>query len=225
MQYDTNGNTDKVFQEHNGAVNTSTSVYVGYGYDNTTATLANGMTIAVTGFRPTTLQYPTTGTNTSRVITDSYGTPGGMDDEINQLDSIADGSGTANDATTGDTLDTVGHLGDGTIASETYNQPDIGYDLLGTTNGQPNLDQFGRVQNMFWANYANNSQTLDGYGYQFNQQGDVSLRANAVDAVFSEMYQNDKLDQLTSLIRGAVSDGAIAIRRLRRTFRRMATAT
>ncbi len=68
-QYDANGNLDAVYQQHNtfdpdvsGAVNTSTSMYVAYGYDT-----------AAYGFRATTLQYPTTGTNDSRVISDSYG--------------------------------------------------------------------------------------------------------------------------------------------------------
>ena len=38
-QYDSNGNLDKEYQEHDGAVNTSTSIYVGYGYDDSTTTV------------------------------------------------------------------------------------------------------------------------------------------------------------------------------------------
>ena len=217
--YDTNGDLDKVYQEHNDAVDTSTSEYVAYGYDDSTSTgydgaLGTTVTIAAAGFRPTTLQYPTTGTDDSRVITDSYGTSGGMNDEINQLDSIIDGTGTAADPTTGDTIDTVAHLGDGTLTAETYTLPSttIGYNLLGTTTTggvtTPNMDQFNRVQNMFWKNYAGT--TLDGFEYLRNSQGDVTERTNAVDAVMSEMYANDKLDQVESLTRGTVSDGAIA---------------
>ena len=91
------------------------------------------------------------------MITDSYGTSGGMNDEINQLDSIIDGTGTASDPTTGDAIDTVAHLGDGTLTAETYNQPDVGYNLLGsatnpaTPTSTPNMDQFNRVQNMVWS--------------------------------------------------------------------------
>ena len=146
------------------------------------------------------------------MITDSYGTSGEMNDEINQLDSIIDGTGTADDATTGVTLDTVAHLGDGTLTAETYDQPNIGYNLLGTTTisgvATPNLDQFNRVQNMFWKNYAGT--TLDGFEYLRDTQGDVTQRLNAVDAVFSEMYVNDKLDQVQSLTRGTISDNSIA---------------
>ena len=197
--YDSNGNADKEYQEHDGAVNTSTSLYVGYGYD-----------MAANGYRPTTLQYPTSGTNSSRVLTDSYGTSGGMNDEIGRLNAIIDGTGTASNVTTGDTLDTLGYLGTGTIVSETYNQPNIGYDLTGTTDSTPNLDRFGRVENMFWSKYGTGGGVLDGYQYAYNLQGDVSQRLNAVDAAFSELFQNDKLDQLVSLARGTVSDGTIA---------------
>ena len=169
--------------------------------------------MAVAGFRPTTLQYPTTGTDSSRVISDSYGTTGGTDDEINQLDAIVDGTGTADDPTTGDTLDTIASMGDGSITAETYNQPDIGYNLLGTTTiagvATPNLNQFNRVQNLIWSNYRT-STTAAGNEYQRNAQGDVTVNVNAVDAVFSELYTNDELDQITSLTRGTVSDGAIA---------------
>ena len=110
--YDTNGNLEDEYEEYGGAVDTATSEYVAFGYDDSTGTgyeeaLGTSVTIAAAGFRPTTLQYPTTGTDSSRVITDSYGTSGGMDDEINQLEAVVDGSGTADDPTVGDTLDTM----------------------------------------------------------------------------------------------------------------------
>ena len=52
--YDSNGNLAEEYEENNGAVNTNTSLYVGYGYDD-----------ATTAYRPTTLQYPTSGSNSS----------------------------------------------------------------------------------------------------------------------------------------------------------------
>ncbi len=150
---------DDEYEEYGGAVNTATSEYVAFGYDDSTGTgydeaLGTSVTIAAAGFRPTTLQYPTTGTDSSRVITDSYGTSGGMDDQINQLDAVMDGDGTADDPTVGDALDTISSMGDGTITAETYNQPDVGYNLLGTTGGTANLDQFNRIQNLIWSNYG-----------------------------------------------------------------------
>ena len=59
----------------------------------TTIPRRNGGTTSVTGYRPTTLQYPTTGTASSRVLTYSYG-DSASDDAINRLGSIEDGSGT-----------------------------------------------------------------------------------------------------------------------------------
>ncbi len=44
-QYDTNGNLDAEYQEHGGAVQTSTSIYVAYGYDDSTTTTPSGLTI------------------------------------------------------------------------------------------------------------------------------------------------------------------------------------
>ena len=221
FQYDTNGNLDAEYEEANGAVNTSTSLYVGYGYDESTSTV-DDTTVSDTDFRPTTLQYPTTGTNTSRVLTDNYGTSGGMDDEINQLDSILDGSGTATSVTTGSALDTFSQMGDGSIVGETFNQPDIGYNLLGSTTptgastAQPNLDQFGRVQDMVWSAIGSGD-ILDGYGYTRNLQGDLVSRQNlALDAYkagnpdstapyLDQVYTNNLADQLTSLTQGQLN--------------------
>ena len=135
FQYDSNGLLDAEYQEHGGAVNTATSVYVGYGYDDSTA-VVGGVTTSVTGFRPTTLQYPTTGSNSSRVLTYSYGTAGGENDAINRLDSIVDGYGTANSVTTSDTLAGESYLGLDTIVTEQYEQPQIELDYAGSTAGQ-----------------------------------------------------------------------------------------
>jgi RHS repeat-associated protein len=221
-QYDTNGLLDKEYEDANGAIDPaalSGVTYVGYGYDDST-TETGGVYYSDTGFRPTTLQYPTTGTNASRVITDSYGTSGSMDDEINQLNSILDGSGTATSVTTSTTLDTFGQMGDGTIVSEDFNQPSIGYNLLGSTGSQPNLDQFGRVQDMVWAAIGSGD-LLDGYAYARNLQGDVTSRQNlALDAYntattpldpvyLDQVYGHDALNQLNSLTQGKLVDGSI----------------
>ena len=104
----------------------------------------------------------------------------------------------------GGVIDTLSYLGTGTISAEDYNPINTGYNLMATTGGTANLDQFGRVQNLIWENYGT-AQASDGYQYAYSLQGNVSQRVNAVDSVFSEWYQNDALDQLTSLKRGASS--------------------
>ena len=125
---------------------------------------------------PTTLQYPTTGTNSSRVLTYSYGTPGGENNAVDRLDSIVNGYGTANSATTGDTLAEEGYLGLDTIVTEQYAQPQIELDYAGSTPGSyPGLDQFNRAVDKVWEGYGSNSAAgvLDEYQYGFDLQGDV----------------------------------------------------
>ena len=113
---------------HGGPVNTATSLYVGYGCDDSTA-VVNGVTTADTGWRPTTLEDPTTaGTATTRLLTYSYSDLGSSDDAINRLQSIGDGTETAGVPTTPDELASYAYLGVATIAKEDYTQLQIGLD-------------------------------------------------------------------------------------------------
>ena len=220
-QYDTNGNPVDEYQEHNGTVSTSSSLYVGYGYDDSTS-VVNGVTVATTGYRPTTLQYPTTGTNASRVLTDSYGSAQRHEqrDQSTRFDHRRHGHHRQRDGL-GATLDTLGYLGDGAIVSETYsgpgNEPNVGYNLLGTTSGQPDLDRFGRIVDQIWSDYGAGGKLLDGYGYTYNLQGDVAAKQNlAADAYklanpsstapyLDEAYKYNQQDEVTALDRGQLT--------------------
>ena len=152
------------------------------------------------------------------MLTDSYGTPGGTNDEINQLDSIIDGTGTTTSVTTG--IDARQHRLSGrrhdrfrglrpaqTWATTCWARP----------TGRPNLDQFGRVVDQVWSDYGTGGTMLDGYGYTYNLQGDVATRQNlAMDAYkaanpsstapyLDQAYDYDELDQLTSLTQGQMT--------------------
>ena len=118
-------------------MSTTTSLYVGYGYDDSTA-VVNGITVSPTDCRPTILQYPITGTASSRVLTYSYGS--GTDDTVNRLESIEDGYGTSTSATTSGALATYGYLGPDTIVTEDYAQPLIGLDYTGGDDSYSDLD-------------------------------------------------------------------------------------
>jgi hypothetical protein len=61
----------------------------------------------------------------------------------------------------GMTIDRLTYLGSGTISKERFQQPNVGYDLLGTTGGHANLDLHGRIVDQVWKNFGNGS-TLDG---------------------------------------------------------------
>ncbi len=214
-QYNSDGNLVDEYQEHQGTVNTATSMYVGYGYDDATA-VVNGVTVSPTDYRPTTLQYPITGTASSRVLTYSYGATGSTDDAVNRLESIEDGYGTAASATTSGTLATYGYLGPDTIVTEDYAEPLIGLDYTGGDDSYSGLDQFGRVQDQAWAGYGSNLSAgkLDEYKYGYNAEGKVAWKQNAaLDAYnaatsptnplyLDETYGYDNLGELTSLTRG-----------------------
>ena len=100
--------------------------------------------MSVTGFRPTTLEYPTTAsTPTSRELTYSYGTSGSSDDAINRLQAIEDGSETDGNLTVGGGLAMYAYLGVDTIATEDY--PDRSPRLQRRNDSYSALDQFDRV--------------------------------------------------------------------------------
>jgi RHS repeat-associated protein len=214
-QYDSNGNLVAEYQEQNGAVNTadlSATLSVGYGYDDTTTTTASGLVVSDTGYRPTTLEYPSTGgATTTRTLNYYYGDsedPGGV---TNRIGSIWDGATTSGVVTVGAELDSYMYLGADTISADYYAQPNVGYDLMASTRTasgtQSNLDQYGRVADMVWENYGNDS-TLDGYQYTYNPQGDVATKHNLAPGApnLDEAYTYDQLDQLTSLTRGKLVD-------------------
>ena len=197
--YDTNGNLADEYQKSTARSNTSNlSAYpaVGYGYDGSIAS-EEDLTVAATGFRPTSVTYPSVDGGPARTVSYSY-TASPTDNAINQLDGIADNS---------TTVDTVGYLGDGTIASEDYSLgggENLGYNLLGTTQNQSNLDQFGRVADLVWGEYATGgsaslANAVDGYGYTYNALGDAASRQNLTDAALDQAYDYDTDDELTSL--------------------------
>jgi hypothetical protein len=206
-QYDSNGNLVKEYEENDGTVDTTdgNTLYVAYGYDT-----------AANGYRPTTLQYPTsTSASPGRTLTYEYGDstdPDGVTGRVGAIGDSAEG---------GQTLDTYSYLGDDSITAEDYNQPNVGYNLLGTTAGHPNLDQFGRVVDQVWNDYGT-GKMLDGYEYTYSLRGDVATKQNlALDAYnaanspmnpvyLDEVYGYDDLDQLVSLARGQLSGGALA---------------
>jgi RHS repeat-associated protein len=207
--YDTYGNMIGEYQQQGSAVDMSTSLYVGYGYDTSTTT-TDGITTSNTDSRPTSLQYPTTGTNTSRTITYAYtGTDSqaGIDDAINRLDSVGDGTGTADEPTvTPPALESFSYLGTDTVIKQDYGQPQISLDYAGTTSGSyPGLDQFDRVANQVWKEIGSDPSILDAYGYGRDAASNVTYRKNNTASGLDQVYTNDYLGQLTSLDQGQIA--------------------
>ena len=121
------------YQSHSGAVNTSNTPNVQYGY-------ANGSANTI---RQTSLTYPD-----GRVITYEYGSTDGMNDAASRIQSIVD-----DDASSTHLAD-YEYLGTGTFVEVDYTEPEIKYTLIGTAGGNDpdtgdiyrGLDRFGRIK-------------------------------------------------------------------------------
>ena len=72
------------------------------------------------------------------------------------------------------------------------------------------LDRFGRVVDQNWYN-TNTSSSVDEDQYGYDADGNVLYRENAVDAVFSQLYTYDSLNQLASYEEGTLNSGHTAI--------------
>jgi len=202
------------YQAHGGAVNTSNTPKVQYGYaDGTNNTI-----------RPTTITYPD-----GRVITYDYGTPGSTNDALGRVGSIVDddagsthladysylGVGLSRGRVP--TLDLPLPLGqdrgEGLVVEVDYTEPDIKYTLVGTAGGNDpdtgdiyrGLDRFGRVKDCHWYDYGG-SADVDRIEYGYDRNGNPTWRENTVAAScgkhFDELYDYDLIDRLKTMDRG-----------------------
>jgi hypothetical protein len=189
-QYNDFGQVTKSYQSHPGAVNTSTTPNVRYGY-------ADGSENTV---RPTSLTYPD-----GRVLTYSYS--GAANDRASRVDAIQDGSLT---------LAEYIYLGNGSVVEVDYHQPQVRYTLVGTAGGNDpdtgdiyrGLDRFGRVKDSYWRNYGS-SVDVDRIKYGYDRAGNRIWRENVVAASllkpFDELYAHDGLHRLKDMQRGTLS--------------------
>ena len=133
------------YQEHAAAVNTSTSPNVRYGYDET---LVAGELCH--GLRPVSLTYPN-----GRTLQYTYGASGSAPDALNRLDAISDlplplreRGGVRGPS---EVISQYTYLGLGTIVCESFVQPNVALDYIGTTPGAySGFDAFGRVVSQTW---------------------------------------------------------------------------
>jgi RHS repeat-associated protein len=175
------------YQAVRGAVNTTTTPAVLYSY----AELSGGQDNS----RLTGMTYP-------GGYALSYNYNSGLDNNISRLSSISDSGGV---------LESYRYLGLDTVVERDHPQTNVNLTYISQT-GQTGdagdkytgLDRFGRVAEQNWYDAATGTSTddfLDGY----DADGDVLYRQNAVDAAFSELYQYDNLNQLTSYQRGTLN--------------------
>lgn len=186
------------YQSHTGAVNTSTTPSVKYGF-------ANGSANTV---RPTTITCPN-----GRVLTFDYSTSGSMPDACSRIDSIKDSS---------QTLVQYAYLGVKTFVTADYQQPNVKWtmaDLSGSND--PNtgdiysgFDRFGRIKDNRWYNYGT-STDVDRIKHGYDRAGNRLYRQNTVatanGAAFDELYIYDGVNRLHEMQRGTLNGTQTAI--------------
>lgn len=170
-QYNGLGQMTIEWQEHSGAVNTSTTPEVQYGFSD----LAHGS-------RLVSMTYPN-----GREIDFHYAS--GLDDTISRLSSITDSSGT---------LESYTYLGDGTVLERIEgNGTKLTYlDSSGNITG---LDDFGRVVDQKWVDSSDTA--IDEYTYTYDRDGNRTSKANSLNSDLSETYSYDDLSRLTGVTR------------------------
>jgi len=193
FEYNTFGQLSTEYQEHGGAVNTSTSPKVQYAY-------ANG---SANHFRPTTMTYPN-----GQSLTFDYGSSGGSDDVLSRVAALKQGT---------TSLAAYTYLGLSQVLKASYGQPQLELTYIkqaGESNGDAGdqytgLDRFGRVVDQRWLKGAN---AVERVKYGFNRAHNRPWRENVVaSAGQDEYYTYDGLYQLTNLDRGDLNTGKTAI--------------
>ncbi len=135
--YDDFGQLITEYQEHGGAVNTSTSLKVQCAYEDGTDN----------NVRRTKMTYPD-----GRELNYNYGSAGSMDDALSRVASFIDDDGSTH-------LVDYSYLGRQTFVQTDYGEPDLRYDLAMGTSDDPydGFDRFGRIVDSRWYAYSSSA--------------------------------------------------------------------
>jgi RHS repeat-associated protein len=200
--YNSFGQLKEQYQEHSGAVNTSTTPKVQYGYADGSANTT----------RPTSMTYPN-----GRVLDYLYDDTHA--DKLSRIRTLRfDGTDVCRYA----------YLGLNTFVTTDYPQPQVKLDYaLGSgANPYTGFDRFGRIIDLLWAKYglsnSSSSSSSGGagndlvhlkYGYDraSNRTFREDLVAQAYGKDFDELYEYDGLHRLKKFHRGRLTDDNRAI--------------
>jgi len=183
--YNDFGQLETQYQEHSGAVSTSTSVKVEYSYEDGSANT----------IRPTGITYPD-----GRTLTYSYGSPDSDSDQLSRVEALVDDDESV--------LASYTYLGLGSVVQVDYPEPDVRYDLITGSGANPytGLDRFGRIVDLLWRDYGA-SADVDRFKYTYDRNSNRLSKENTVAAGgFDELYGNDALNRLLQFNRGDLND-------------------
>ncbi len=188
------------YQEHDGAVNTSTTPQVQYGYEDGSANTV----------RPVTLTYPN-----GRVLTYGYGTSNGIDDAVSRISNLIDDDGTTH-------IVDYSFVGTGAFVIVDYTEPDVEYTLVALSGtNDPDTgdiysgwDRFGRVKDCRWYDYGNSTDAVRlkyGYDRASDRLWRADLGAESLGKDFDELYAYDGSHRLKDMQRGLLNGSNTAI--------------
>jgi YD repeat-containing protein len=173
------------YQATSGAVDTSTTPEVQYGYTQMSGGQNNSRLISMT--------YPS-----GYVVNYNYGPIAGLNDRISRLDSISDPNGT---------LESYKYLGLGTVVERDHPQTNLNLTYISQTNSTGDggdkytgLDRFGRVVEQDWYN-TSAAPSVEDLTYSYDRDSNVLTKNNLLNSDFNETYAYDSLNQLASFAR------------------------
>ena len=194
--YDDFGQLVTEYQEHGGAVNTSTSLKVGYSYaDGSSGTI-----------RMTKMTYPD-----GRELNYDYGSSGSTDDALSRVASLIDNDGATH-------LVDYSYLGAGAFTETDYADIDVKHTLVGTAGGNDpdtgdiyrGLDRFGRVKDCHWYDYGSSADVLR-IKHGYDRVSNRLYREEADTSDLDQLYSYDDVNRLTQSEEGTLSVGKDSI--------------
>ncbi len=194
LQYAYNGlgQVTSEYQEHSGAVNTSTTAKVQYAYDTTVTS-----SVFTSGHRLTNTTYPN-----GRVIWKVYDGHDGIDALVSRPNKICEDNGSG---TPGSVIAQYSFLGQATPVVKDYPTPKVKLDLWGGTSGTyAGLDLLGRTTSQGWVNYNSGSVDLFRLNHGYDRNSNRLYAQNTTQKGASQVYTYDNLNRLTTYKAGSI---------------------
>jgi len=204
--YNDLGMLDKEYEEHEGAVDTNTTLYVQYNYDSADTTPDDG--VFDKALRLVSVRYPN-----ARLVHYTYGAADSLPDSLSRLDAIKDDSG----GNPNNTLASYKYNGAARLVLE--DQKAAGSTVAeldyygGSTGTYAGFDRFGRVVDQKWHDNAGTPVVKDRFKYGYDRASNRTWRENNLThgnqnlPALDEFYTYDNLRRLTNMDRGTLTGG------------------
>jgi RHS repeat-associated protein len=202
LQYAYDGlmNVTTIYQSHEGAVNTSTSPKVVFGYDTT----LSGDVYAY-GHRRNQVTYPD-----GRVVFYDFDTanPDYPFSKLSKVRRIRETN------SSGTILAEYSYSGEGRLAISDLQEPDVKLDYFqGTSGTYAGFDRFGRTKDLYWKGYGSTAD-VDRFKYSYDYAGNRTS-TDIDSAIYAgnnkdEVYTYDSAHRLKNFDEGTLSGSSIS---------------